>query len=74
MGIPILYGRSLGSQDRANSPRVGVVNQQFARNFFGKENPLGKAVVNGKDTYQVVGICGDARFSEIRGSIPPTFY
>lgn len=74
MGIPILYGRSLGSQDRANSPRVGVVNQQFARNFFGKENPLGKTVVNGKDTYQIVGICGDARFNEIRGSIPPTFY
>jgi ABC-type antimicrobial peptide transport system permease subunit len=30
--------------------------------------------VNGKDTYQIVGICGDARFNEIRGSIPPTFY
>jgi predicted permease len=74
MGIPILYGRSLGSQDRANSPRVGVVNQQFARNFFDKENPLGKAVVNGKNTYQIVGICGDARYNEIRGSIPPTFY
>jgi hypothetical protein len=30
--------------------------------------------VNGKDTYQIVGICGNARYSEIRGSIPPTFY
>ncbi|MDQ2840096.1 MAG: ADOP family duplicated permease, partial [Acidobacteriota bacterium] len=74
MGIPILYGRPLGAGDRANSPLVGVVNQQFARSFFPGVNPLGKAVVNGNNTYQIVGICGDARFDQIRSPVPPTFY
>ena len=74
MGIPILYGRPLGAGDRANSSPVGVVNQQFVRSFFPGTNPIGKAVVNGKNTYRIVGICGDARFDQIRGPVPPTFY
>jgi predicted permease len=74
MGIPILYGRSIGVRDRVNTPLVGVVNQQFVHNFFPSENPLGKAVVNGNHTYQIVGICGDARFDQIRSPVPPTFY
>ncbi len=74
MGIPILYGRPLGPRDRANSPLVGVVNQQFVRSFFPGTNPLGKTVVNGHNTYQIVGICGDARFDRVRSPVPPTFY
>lgn len=74
MGIPILYGRALGVRDRANAPLVGVVNQQFVRKFFPNINPLGKIVVNGNNKYQIVGICGDARFDEIRSPVPPTFY
>jgi predicted permease len=74
MGIPILYGRSIGARDRANAPLVGVVNQQFVRNFFPSENPLGKTVVNGNRTYQIVGICGDAHFEDVRSAAPPTFY
>ncbi len=74
MGIPILYGRALDARDRENSPLVGVVNQQFVRNFFPNTNPVGKAVVNGNRTYQIVGICGDARFQDIRSVVPPTFY
>jgi predicted permease len=74
MSIPILHGRSLGSRDHANSPGAIVVNQQFVRNFFSDANPLGKAVKSGSNTYEIVGICGDARFDEIRGPVPPTFY
>ncbi len=74
MGIPILHGRPLGARDRANSPLVGVVNQQFVRSFFPGTNPLGKTVVNGDNIYQIVGICGDARFDQIRSPVPPTFY
>jgi predicted permease len=74
MGIPILYGRPLGQQDRANSPRVAVVNKQFVRDFFPKDpNPLGKTFGN-SDTYQIVGICGDAHYTRVREQVPPTFY
>ena len=74
MGIPILSGRPLGARDRANSPLTGVVNQQFVRSFFPVTNPIGKTVVNGNNTYEIVGICGDARFDQVRSPVPPTFY
>jgi predicted permease len=74
MGIPILSGRSLSARDRGNTLRVAVVNEQFVRNFFPDGEALGKAIVNGDETYQIVGICGDAKSKDIRTAIPPTFY
>jgi len=73
MGIPILYGRSIGAQDRVNSPKVAVVNQAFVRHFFPNESPLGKTFGN-KDTFQIAGICGDAHYNDTRTAVPPTFY
>ncbi len=74
MGIPILAGRSLDARDRANSLPVAVVNQQFVRSFFPDGEAVGKSVVNNKTTYQIVGICGDALFDQVRSPAPPTFY
>ena len=74
MGIPILAGRSLDARDRANSLQVAVVNRQFVRNFFPDGEAVGKAVINGDTTYQIVGVCGDARFDRVRSPVPPTFY
>ncbi len=73
MEIPILSGRSFSAHDRSKSQRVAVVNQEFARQFFPHTNPVSK--IFGNDTeYEIVGICGDAKYSEIRGPVPPTFY
>src|SRR5207247_7610289 len=41
MGIPILIGRSFDEHDRETSPPVAVVNQQFVKEFFPDENPIG---------------------------------
>jgi len=74
LGIPILSGRSLNAQDRGNAPRVAVVNQEFVRNFFPDGEALGKAIVNGDETYRIVGICGDTKSKDIRSAVPPTFH
>lgn len=73
MEIPILYGRSFNAHDRLNSPRVAVVNQEFAREFFPNTNPLSKLFGNDTD-YKIVGVCGNAKYSDIRDQVPPTFY
>lgn len=40
-GVKILRGRGFLTSDRADSPRVAVVNEVFARHYLG-ENPIGK--------------------------------
>ncbi|MHB8412407.1 MAG: ABC transporter permease [Candidatus Acidiferrales bacterium] len=42
MKIPLLRGRFLTPQDDANSPSVCVIDDNFARKYFGNENPIGK--------------------------------
>ena len=74
MGIPILYGRQIGPLDRGASRGVAVVNQQFVREFFPDENPLGKTFRNDSRVLEIVGIVGDARYDRLRMPFPPTFY
>ena len=65
MDIPLRRGRYLTAQDTAHSPRVGVVNEAFARRFFPGGDALGKrfsyGVPNsGTPTWiEIVGIVGD---------------
>ena len=74
MGIPILNGRSFGPPDSATSERVAVVSQQFAREFYPDENPIGKAFRNGNRVLRIIGVSGDTRYDRSRRPFPPTFY
>jgi predicted permease len=41
LAVPILAGRGFSATDRADSPRVAVVNEAFAKEYLGP-NPIGK--------------------------------
>jgi len=78
VGIPILIGREIEPQDSGNGPRVGVINQTFARQFFANTNPLGKVV---KDTYpgnpaqvEIVGVVSDVKYNSLREEAKPRLY
>jgi len=74
MGIPILQGRVFDDRDRQTAPPVAVVNQAFARKFFPSGPVVGRAFRNGRQLFEVIGLCADARFSDLRTPPPPTFY
>ena len=74
MGIPILQGRPLDRRDGVNSQAVTVVSEQFAREFFPNQNPLGKSFRNGTRVLEIVGVSADARYDRVRSPFPPTFY
>lgn len=75
LGIPILYGRSFGPQDTETSAPVAVINQSMAAKFYPQGNPVGRTIST-EDTQhiQVIGVCADAKYSDLRREIPPTFY
>ena len=77
--IPILMGRGFAPTDTETSPRVAVVNQALVRQFFPNRNPIGKSFTtsgakNEKISYQIVGVCADTRYGNLRQDPPPVFY
>jgi predicted permease len=78
LGVPILMGREIGPQDTAGAPLVCVVNEAFAKFYFGKENPLGKHVTDEfpdtRATCEIVGVARDLKDHRVRGDIPRRFY
>jgi putative ABC transport system permease protein len=57
MGIPILRGRELNTQDEKDSTDVALINQTAARNYFPNEDPIGRKTNRGV----IVGIVADVR-------------
>jgi len=80
MGIPLRRGRYLTAEDTAQSARVGVVNEAFARKFFPGEDPLGKRFCygvpeSGTPTWvEIVGVVGDVRQAELARAPEPEVY
>jgi predicted permease len=40
--IPLLYGRAFDARDRADTPRVAVITETMARQYFGAVNAVGR--------------------------------
>lgn len=78
MRIPILRGRDFNTRDTANSPKVYVINETFARKYFGDRDPLGQRMGMGGEhpepNGQVIGIVRDAKYASLRNDAPPTVY
>src|SRR5262249_15425937 len=60
MKVPLKRGRFLSPSDTARTPIVTVIDQRFAKQFFGDQDPLGRpvnlAILN--QTAEIVGITG----------------
>ena len=74
MAIPLLQGRVFEPSDTADSPHVAVVNECFIRSYFPNEYPLGRIFKHGSMDVQIVGVCGNARYWDIRHEVPPIMY
>jgi putative ABC transport system permease protein len=77
MRIPLLQGRSFTENDDAKHPRVVVIDQTLAREYFGTQNPLGKHVVlpyGSRAPQEVIGVVGAVRDSSLSGTPEATIY
>jgi macrolide transport system ATP-binding/permease protein len=74
MGIPMVLGREIDERDASNSGKVAVVNEVFAKKYFGGGNPLGRQVGMGNVEYEIVGVAKTARYNSLKRDIPPVVY
>ena len=79
MGTPFVAGRDFNPYDTPKSPHVAIVNEAFAKKYFGNANPIGKTYrwrPNGvlSDPVEIVGVVKDAKYGSLREEIPPTSY
>jgi predicted permease len=67
LGISLLQGRAFQSTDRADSPRVAIVNELFAKHYLGR-NPIGKRVrLNqpGAPWIEIVGVTPTIKYVQL---------
>jgi predicted permease len=79
MGIPALVGRVFSDHDTATSPKVAVINETMARQFFPGGSPIGRRFGIGDDPkhsadIEVVGVVKDAKYQSLRERLWPAAY
>jgi predicted permease len=79
--IPLLYGRVFDERDRADTPRVAVITERMARQYFGAVNVVGRRfrLANDPDSWtEVIGIVRDTGTGDLADDvldpIAPPFY
>jgi predicted permease len=74
--IPLLRGRGFTAQDDQRAPRVAIVNQSFAQEFFPNDEVLGKRLTfeEGKPEVEIVGLVANTKYESQRKEIPPLLY
>jgi len=77
MGIPIRRGRAIDATDRDGRLPVTVVNEAFARRFWGTNDPIGRRIHVDNRDLTVVGIAMDGKYeflAPLDASSPPFVY
>jgi putative ABC transport system permease protein len=90
LGVPLLLGRQFSEQDFSDrgaankdvavAPPVVIINQAFARAFFGGQEPLGKRLKMGETAdspfpwMTVVGVVGDVKHVSLETEAKPELY
>jgi predicted permease len=78
-GLRLVRGRFLTAADTAGSPRVAVINERLAREYFNGIDPLGRALQFGigrpGPPLTIVGVVHDTlQFNDLRDEAPRTVY
>ena len=79
MGTRLIGGRDFGAADLPGAGKVAIVNDAWARHFFGNASPLGRQfrVRAGNSTngpYTIVGLVENSKYRSLREDAEPIAY
>jgi predicted permease len=70
MGMALIAGREFNDRDVAGAPLVAIVNESFAKYFYGNDNPLGRRfgfrVQNDPAAMEIIGVVKDSLYADMR--------
>ena len=82
MGIPLLAGRDFDHRDErtvepapeAPAYRVAIVNERFARHYFGDASAIGRRIgfggnPNTRTPIEIVGVVRDSKYTDVRDDV-----
>jgi putative ABC transport system permease protein len=79
--IPVLRGRAFTDQDDGGAPKVAIINQAMARQYWPTGDPLSDRITIAKGlpelgdfTRQIVGVVGDVRDGGLNREPRPVMY
>jgi predicted permease len=72
--IPVVAGREFTAHDDVKSLPVIVINESFARRFFGARNPVGRKVRFWGQWSTVAGVVKDTKYHSLTEAPQPYFY
>jgi predicted permease len=75
IGLPVMAGRDFLTSDLASKHKVGIVNEKFAKKYFGDGTAVGRHFGFGGDPgtktdIEIVGVVKDAKYMNMRDTIP----
>ena len=93
LGVPILRGREFDARDEGAAPAVPpntndgrgngyshvIVNESFAKKYFGDRDPIGRHIGFGGNPgtptpLEIVGVVRDTKYTGVRDEIPRTLF
>jgi predicted permease len=79
--IPLLSGRVFDTRDRAGTPRVAVISERMARQYFGAASAVGRRFRPEEEPNgwtEVIGVVGNTATGDLSDDVldpnPPPFY
>src|SRR5271170_2817268 len=74
MGVRLLAGRDFDRRDMRNEAHVAIVNQEFARHFFGNQSAIGRHLGQGggpktKLDKEIIGVVSDSLYEGPREGV-----
>jgi len=73
--IPLYSGRDFTERDVLGTPKVAIVNEKFARRYYGDQSPVGRHIGLGGDPgtktdIEIIGVVRDTKYETMRQEIP----
>ena len=80
LGTSLLAGRDFNDTDSLTAPKIAIVNEEFARELTGGQNPIGKSFrreatsLEPELDFQIVGLVATTKYLDLRDEPRPIIY